>query len=75
MKIGDTLTLDRVGTEVRVVGFTAQQDTFGHLDVAYLPLATWQYLASGTSADGAPTEAAVATRRNRHGERCRPPHG
>ncbi len=60
VKVGDTLTLDRVGTTLRVVGFTDKQDTFGHVDVGYLPLATWQYIASGTSAAGAPTDASVA---------------
>lgn len=50
VKVGDVLTLDRVETELRVAGFTPQQDTFGHVDIAYLPLATWQYIASGTSA-------------------------
>jgi putative ABC transport system permease protein len=60
VKLGDTLTLDRVGTTLQVVGFTDKQDTFGHVDVGYLPLATWQYIASGTSAAGAPTDASVA---------------
>ena len=61
LKVGDIVTLDRVETELRVVGFTPQQDTFGHVDVAYLPLATWQYIASGTSAAGAPTVAGIAS--------------
>ena len=42
------------------MGFTSGQATFGHVDVAYLPLATWQLLASGATVDGAPTPAQVA---------------
>jgi putative ABC transport system permease protein len=55
VELGDTITVDRVGTELRVIGFTTGQDTFGHVDVGYVPLATWQYLETGTSASGAPT--------------------
>ncbi len=53
--LGDVITLDRVDTELRVIGFTTGQDTFGHVDVGYIPLTTWQYLATGDSAAGAPT--------------------
>ncbi|PFG42014.1 putative ABC transport system permease protein [Isoptericola jiangsuensis] len=60
IEIGDTVELDRVGTELTVVGFTGRQDTFGHVDVAYLPLATWQYLATGRSLPGEPTADLVA---------------
>ena len=42
-----------------MIGFTQGQATFGHVDVAYLPLATWQFLASGQAPAGAPTEEAV----------------
>lgn len=45
--LGDTLTLDRVEHTLTVVGFTDGQDTFGHVDVAYIPLEAWQVLASG----------------------------
>ncbi|NYI41751.1 ABC transporter permease [Demequina lutea] len=58
--LGDVITLDRVGTQLRVIGFTTGQDTFGHVDVGYVPLATWQYLSTGRSAAGAPTTADVA---------------
>lgn len=57
--LGDVITVDRVGTELRVIGFTTGQDTFGHVDVGYVPLATWQYLQTGTSAAGSPTAAAI----------------
>ncbi|ATI35710.1 ABC transporter permease [Rhodococcus sp. H-CA8f] len=45
--IGDTVILDRLGTELTVVGFTEDKRTFGHVDVAYLPLRTWQEVHAG----------------------------
>lgn len=45
--LGDVLTLDRLGTELEVVGFTADQRTFGHVDIAYLALRTWQEVHAG----------------------------
>lgn len=54
LRIGDTVTIDRLGTVLTVIGATADQRTFGHVDVAYLPLATWQLLHAG-----ARTEAEV----------------
>lgn len=64
VRLGDTVTIDRVGTELTVVGFTGEQRTFGHVDVAYVPLATWQEIHAGSAAgdDPAPqvyTEASV----------------
>lgn len=59
--IGDTLTLDRVGTTLRVVGFTTGQDTFGHVDVGYVPLSTWQFLAAGNESPGPVTADTIAT--------------
>jgi putative ABC transport system permease protein len=47
IEIGDTLTIDRLGHTMKVVGFTEDQDTFGHVDVAYIPLNVWQVLVSG----------------------------
>ncbi|MFW7415833.1 ABC transporter permease [Demequina sp. SO4-18] len=58
--IGDTITLDRVDTELEVMGFTPGQATFGHVDVGYVPLATWQYVASGTSSPGQPDDQTIA---------------
>lgn len=55
IELGTTLTLDQLGTEVVVVGFTQGQATFGHVDVAYLPLATWQLISSGLAQPGPPT--------------------
>ncbi|MBC9225728.1 FtsX-like permease family protein [Aeromicrobium sp. 636] len=60
VEIGTVMTLDRIDVELTVVGFTEGQATFGHVDVAYLPLATWQLIASNTAQAGVPTEATVA---------------
>lgn len=57
--IGTVVTLDRLDVELTVVGFTQGQATFGHVDVAYLPISTWQLLASGTAEPGAPTQAQI----------------
>jgi putative ABC transport system permease protein len=58
--LGTVVTLDRIGTKLKVVGFTDGQATFGHVDVAYLPLKTWQLVASGQAAAGAPDEAQLS---------------
>jgi putative ABC transport system permease protein len=47
--LGDVITLDRIGTPLEVVGFTADQRTFGHVDIGYLSLATWQGVHAGVS--------------------------
>jgi putative ABC transport system permease protein len=61
LDLGTVITLDRIDTELEVVGFTDGQATFGHVDIAYLPLATWQLIAAGQSPDGsAPTEEQLA---------------
>lgn len=57
--IGTLITLDRLDTKLKVIGFTENQATFGHVDVAYLPLNTWQLIASGESQPGVPTQAQV----------------
>lgn len=59
VEIGTTITLDRTDLELTVVGFTEGQATFGHVDVAYLPLNTWRLLAAGQAAAGAPTPAQI----------------
>lgn len=62
VEIGSIVTLDQVGTELEVIGFTDGQSTFGHVDVAFLPLATWQLIAAGEAPSGsAPTEEQLAT--------------
>lgn len=62
IELGDTLAIDRIGHTLTVVGFTDSQDTFGHVDVAFIPLNAWQVLASGAKPgeqvrDGAFAEA------------------
>jgi putative ABC transport system permease protein len=51
LRVGDTVTIDRLGSRLTVIGATADQRTFGHVDVAYVPLATWQLLHAGARAD------------------------
>ncbi|MER2137208.1 MAG: ABC transporter permease, partial [Arthrobacter sp.] len=60
IELGSVITLDRLDVELTVVGYTEVQATFGHVDMAYLPLGTWQYIASGQSQPGAPSEADLA---------------
>ncbi len=45
--LGDTITIDRLGTELTIVGVTEGKQTFGHVDVAYLPIEMWRQLHSG----------------------------
>lgn len=51
LRIGDTLTIDRVGATLRVVGILPGQHTFGHVDVGYVPLRTWQQIRAGIGPD------------------------
>lgn len=61
IELGTVITLDRINTELEVVGFTDGQATFGHVNIAYLPLATWQLIAAGQAPDGAaPTQEQLA---------------
>ncbi|WP_308257625.1 ABC transporter permease [Pseudonocardia lacus] len=46
-RLGDTITLDRIGTELTVVGVLDGQHTYGHVDVGYVPLSTWQEIRVG----------------------------
>lgn len=55
VEIGTVVTLDRLDVELTVIGFTQGQSTFGHVDVAYLPVDTWRLMAAGMSEPGAPT--------------------
>lgn len=47
LRIGDTVTIDRIGTELHVVGALAGQHTYGHVDIAYVDLGTWQQIKVG----------------------------
>ncbi len=55
VEVGTVITLDRLDTELTVIGFTEGLATFGHVDVAYMPIDTWKLLASGEAPAGAPT--------------------
>jgi putative ABC transport system permease protein len=59
LELGTVVTVDHLGTRLVVSGFTDGQATFGHVDVAYLPLSTWQLIASGRAEAGSPTQAQV----------------
>ncbi|GAA0563023.1 ABC transporter permease [Actinomadura livida] len=59
LRIGDTITVDRLGTKLRVIGATGGQDTFGHVDVAYVPLPAWQLIKAGVRQGGTVPEQAT----------------
>ena len=49
------MVLEPAGTELRVVGVLGAQNTFGHVDMAYLPSPTWQEIHAGLrSGDAVP---------------------
>jgi putative ABC transport system permease protein len=60
LRLGDTVTIDRLGVKLTVVGATADQRTFGHVDVAYLPLDAWRKIHNG--AEGEATAVAIKAR-------------
>jgi putative ABC transport system permease protein len=72
LDVGDVLTIDRLGTELTVVGIAPGQRTFGHVDIAYTPLPSWQRIHAGV-AEGealpsrARTEASVVALRTAPG--------
>lgn len=45
--IGDVIRLKPSETPLRVVGIMDGQHTYGHVDIAYLPLKTWQEVRAG----------------------------
>jgi putative ABC transport system permease protein len=47
IEVGDTIYVEPSGTELVVVGILEGQHTFGHVDVGYLALRTWQEVKSG----------------------------
>lgn len=47
LAIGDVVTVEPLGTTLRVVGILAAQHTFGHVEVGYVPLRTWQEIHAG----------------------------
>jgi putative ABC transport system permease protein len=50
VEVGDVVTLEQTGTQLKVVGMMPDQNTFGHVDVGYLPLKTWQEIRAGVRA-------------------------
>ncbi|MFF4081136.1 ABC transporter permease [Streptomyces sp. NPDC001777] len=57
VRVGDTLVIDRLGIELRVVGLT-ERLSYGHVPAAYVPLKTWQRIRFSTP--GAPASATAA---------------
>src|SRR5690606_26857317 len=47
IETGDTIVLEPSGAELEVVGVLEDQHTFGHVDVGYLPLRSWQEARAG----------------------------
>lgn len=45
--IGDTVIIEPNGTRLEVVGILADQHTFGHVEVGYVALRTWQEIKAG----------------------------
>src|SRR5690606_23088706 len=45
--VGDVVVVDQLGKELEVVGFIDGQHTFGHVDVGYVDLRTWQEIRAG----------------------------
>lgn len=60
-EIGTVVTLDRLDVDLTVVGFTKGQATFGHVDVAFLPIDTWKYLNSGAVTPASPPRRSTAS--------------
>lgn len=58
ISIGDTITVDRLETEFIVTGFIDDQRTFGHVDLAYVPLDIWQEVHAGARVGEAPADYA-----------------
>lgn len=54
--IGDTITLDRVLTELKVVGIVEEERNIGHLPVVYTPLPKWQEATYGPPGGPPPGE-------------------
>ena len=48
VSVGDTVVVDRLDIPLTVVGIAGDQHTFGHVDMAFTTLPTWQDVHSGT---------------------------
>lgn len=51
VEVGDTIVLQPSEAELKVVDILEDQHTFGHVDVGYLPLRSWQEARAGVRAD------------------------
>lgn len=60
IEIGDVIRIDRIGTELTVVGTTGSA-SYGHVAVIYLPLSVWQTVAYGMPGDVPASAFEVAT--------------
>ena len=58
VKIGDVIVLDRVGTELAVVGISPKAN-FGHVAVIWAPLALWQEASFGPIDGGSARDGAT----------------
>ncbi len=47
VEVGDVVTVAPAGNTLTVAGFLEGQHTFGHVDVGYVPLRTWQEIRAG----------------------------
>lgn len=56
VKIGDRITLDRVLTELEVVGITGDERNYEHAPIVYAPLAKWQEATYGPPGGAPPGE-------------------
>ncbi|WP_341719387.1 ABC transporter permease [Micromonospora sp. FIMYZ51] len=54
--VGDTIFVEPAGTGLKVVGVLADQHTFGHVDIGYLSLRTWQEVKAGVRPGDVPAE-------------------
>ena len=58
LNIGDVITVERLDTPLTIVGFADGQRTFGHVDIAYVPLDVWQEIHAGArDGEAAPDDA------------------
>ena len=48
VSVGDTVVVDRLDIPLTVVGIAGDQHTFGHVDMAFTTIPTWQDVHSGT---------------------------
>jgi putative ABC transport system permease protein len=58
ISVGDTITIDPLRTKLKVVGILPDQNTFGHVEIGYLPLHAWQRIRAGAGpGDPVPSRA------------------